>query len=210
MPKPPALVIGPDLPALAARWRRDATAWAVGRSWPPRALLLMYVASAGYRRLGDREASCWFDGLTLLIHELGHLLFQPFGEFLMVAGGSITQLAAPLLTMFLFRRQGDWFGVSVAGGWLAMSAFHLAVYVADAQDMSLPLVGFGSDPEHDWHYLLAATGTLHRSATYARLLEGGATLVWLASCLSGAWLIWLIARAPAASDGPARGESATP
>ena len=190
MAKPAPVVIGPDLVALAGRWRQAASAWATGRLWWPRLLLLLYLIKIGYQRIGDREASCLFDGITLLIHELGHVLFRPFGEFLMIAGGSLTQLIAPLVVMLLFRRQGDWFGIAVGGGWLAMSTFHLAVYVADAREMALPLVGLGSDPEHDWHYLLETTGRLSSDLTYARLLEAGATLTWFISCLAGAWLVW--------------------
>jgi hypothetical protein len=48
------------------------------------------------------------------VHEAGHVLFSPFGELLEVAGGSITQVAAPILVALLFLRQREYFGIAVA------------------------------------------------------------------------------------------------
>jgi hypothetical protein len=36
------------------------------------------------------------DGLNLVIHEAGHVVFRPFGEFLMIAGGSLFQVIVPV------------------------------------------------------------------------------------------------------------------
>lgn len=184
-------VIGPDVPLLLRKLRQDADAWARGRIWQGRLLVLLYLVYAGWRRWGDREAWSWFDGLTLLLHELGHVLFVPFGEFLMIAGGSITQILAPIGAFIVFVRQRDYFALCVAGSWLAMSLFNLAVYVADARAMALPLVGIGtSDPLHDWHYLLSEFNALRWDELYAGRIETLAVLVWLTSCLAGGWLLW--------------------
>lgn len=32
------------------------------------------------------------DGVNLVIHEAGHIVFMPFGEFIMIAGGSLFQI----------------------------------------------------------------------------------------------------------------------
>jgi len=34
----------------------------------------------------------FIDGVNLLIHEAGHIIFMPFGEFISIAGGSLFQL----------------------------------------------------------------------------------------------------------------------
>lgn len=192
-----SIVIGPDVPRLWRRLREDANDWAQGRIWQGRLLVLLYLVHAGWRRWGDREVWSWFDGLTLLLHELGHVLFSPFGEFLAIAGGSITQILAPIGAFVVFARQRDYFGLSVAGSWLAMSLFNLAVYIADARAMALPLVGIGTaDPLHDWHYLLSEFDALRRDEWLASQVEGIAVIVWLLSCLAGGWLIWRMVRAP--------------
>src|SRR6266403_5578818 len=51
--------------------------------------------------------------IDLAIHEFGHMLFMPFGiQFLgntmMILGGSLTQVAFPLIFFgYFFRKQGD-------------------------------------------------------------------------------------------------------
>ena len=41
------------------------------------------------------------DGVNLVIHEAGHLIFSPFGEFMTIAGGSLFQVIMPALFVVL-------------------------------------------------------------------------------------------------------------
>ena len=101
---------------------RDARAWARGRAWPPRALLLLYLGYGLVRHLADPLYGTFlFSGVTLGIHELGHVVTAVLGQFLCAAAGSAFQIAAPLATVFVFRRQDDWFGMAVGGMWLRTS-----------------------------------------------------------------------------------------
>lgn len=45
-----------------------------------------------------REQGDWtlFSGIIFGAHELGHLFWMPFGEWMSVAGGSLTQLLLPI------------------------------------------------------------------------------------------------------------------
>ena len=170
--------------------RDDALEWCAGRSWRWRAPLLLFLAWTGVRHLMDPEYWSIFMGLTLGLHELGHVLWSPFGEMLGIAGGSITQLLAPLVAAFLLWRQRDFFGVAVCGAWLSFSLANLATYIADAREGALPLVslGDGEDVIHDWNWLLDAAGWLQHDASIARftrLLSGAALVLSLAL---GAWL----------------------
>ncbi len=184
-------------------WKRrneDAMAWAAGRRWQLRALLLLYLAYAGWRHWSDPEYGSIFSGITLAIHELGHVLFGPFGEWLAVAGGSITQLAAPAAAALLLLRQRDYFGVAVGGAWLSMSLSNLAVYVADARAESLPLVSLGGgDVVHDWNYLLGSVHLLPHDAAIAGLVRFAAIVCLAGSLWLGAWLCTVMARRRAAA-----------
>lgn len=163
--------------------------------WAPRALLLAYLAYAGYRHLTDPEYGSIFSGITLAIHELGHVLFGFLGEWLSVAGGSITQLAAPLAAALILFRQRDYFGVAVGGAWLSMSLSNLAVYVADARAEELPLVSLGGgDVVHDWNYLLGSVRLLTRDAQIAAIVRFAAFALLVASVGLGAWLCVAMAR----------------
>jgi len=184
------------------RKREDARAWAAGRLWWPRALLLAYLAYAGWRHLTDPEYGSIFSGITLAIHELGHVLFGPFGAWLAVAGGSITQLAAPAAAAWLLYRQRDYFGAAVGGAWLSMSLSNLAVYVADARAEALPLYSLGGgDVVHDWHYLLGSVHLLPHDSQIAGLVRLAAFAVLGSSVWLGAWLCDVMRRGRQAGGG---------
>jgi hypothetical protein len=186
------------------RTREDARAWAAGRLWWPRALLLLYLAYAGWRHLTDPEYGSIFSGITLAIHELGHVVFGPFGEWLAVAGGSITQLAAPAAAAWLLYRQRDYFGVAVGGAWLSMSLSNLAVYVADARAEALPLYSLGGgDVVHDWHYLLGSVHLLAHDTQIAGLVRFAAFVALALSVGLGAWLC-VVMRRGAKAEGSAQ------
>jgi hypothetical protein len=184
------------------RKRNDARDWATGRLWWPRALLLLYLAFAGWRHLTDPDYGSIFSGITLAIHELGHVLFGPFGEWLGVAGGSITQLAAPAAAAWLLYRQRDYFGAAVGGAWLSMSLSNLAVYVADARAEALPLYSLGGgDVIHDWHYLLGSVHLLAHDAQIASLVRVLAFAALALSVWLGAWLCMVMRRRQKAESG---------
>jgi len=168
----------------------EARDWARGRSWIPRAILLLYLVYADYRLFTDEESSTMFSGITLAFHEMGHLLFGFLGHFIGSLMGSGTQVLIPILVIVLFyKQQGDFFGAAVGGFWLSFSLFELARYVGDARSMDLPLVGFTSDPEHDWNYLL---GTMHLLAADHALAFLIRVVAFVIGAASLAFAIWLL------------------
>lgn len=179
--------------ALADLWfevRVDAEEWCKGRSPWVRAPLWLYLVYAGVRHAFDPLYRSWFAGLTLVLHEGGHLIFAGFGRTMMLLGGSLTQLFVPaFVAAYFFFRQRDWFGFSVGLSWLSFSSFELATYVGDANKGQLPLVGMGDNVIHDWDALLTQWHLLNHCDTFALLLRlcAGALAV-LASAL-GAWLL---------------------
>jgi len=186
---------------LSERWA-DAAAWAgEGRTWPLRAALLAVLAWLGWRHLTDPDYGSIFSGITLGVHELGHLVLSPLGHWLGTAGGSLMQVLAPVAVAYGFLRQRDYFAIAVAGAWESMSLSTLAVYVADARAQALPLVSpFSGDPEHDWNYLLASVGMLAWDTRLAALVRLLAFLVLAGSVGGGAWLCVRMARSrPAAA-----------
>ncbi len=144
-----------------------------------RVLLLAFLAWEASRQLRshDFEFSV-FGGVIFGVHELGHLVFAPFGDLLSVAGGSIAQLALPVAALALFQRRRDRFGVAVCACWLAVSLGQLAVYIGDARAESLDLVSFSPEGGgHDWNYLLERWYLLKHDV---RIAGGTRTAGWLA------------------------------
>jgi hypothetical protein len=152
-------------------------------------MLLAYLAYVAVRSLNDYEYWTIFSGLTLVVHEAGHVIFSPFGEMLEVAGGSITQIVVPIIVALLFLRQREYFGISVALAWLSMSLTNLATYIGDARDQFLGLVSVGSgDPIHDWHFILARYAMLGDDKALAQFTRSMSELTLAAAVVLGAWL----------------------
>jgi len=162
-----------------------------GKIWQPRALLLLICTWIFYRHLKDPLYGGIAKGLNLAIHEAGHVVFGFFGiDFLGVAGGTILQLAAPLIAAWMFYKQRDHFGIAIASCWLATNFFDVAVYAADARAGQLPLVSIGGgDPEHDWFIMLAETNLLNYDKVIGGLFTAAGVLSFLTGIGFGGWLV---------------------
>ena len=169
--------------------------WCTGRMWPPRLLLVLYMVWVFFQSLRDPLYQSLFKTLNLGIHELGHLVTHPLGQFISIASGSLFQWLAPLVGAVMFLRQRDWFALGVAAWWLGTNLHDVAAYAGDARSRSLPLVSpfGGTEIIHDWHYLLSRTGLLEHDLTIAAILRLGGFMTMvggLAWCGMTVW--WMI------------------
>ena len=112
------------------------------------------------------ESWHFIDGADLVIHECGHPLFGLAGEFMGIAGGSITQLLAPAAIAIYFVTRREYFSAAIVAMWLGQSLLNVSIYAGDAIAMELPLVG-GEDVIHDWNWLLTHLGWLSHTAAIA-------------------------------------------
>ncbi|HSQ30142.1 MAG TPA: hypothetical protein VLN49_09845 [Gemmatimonadaceae bacterium] len=115
------------------------------------------LAFYGFRLLLRPGGGSLMDSVDLPIHETGHLVFAPFGEFMQFLGGTLFQLIMPGLFVGYFLRRKDRHAASCVVWWLAQNCWNISVYVRDARAQELPLVGGG---EHDWAYMLGRFGWL--------------------------------------------------
>src|SRR4030095_5062554 len=99
------------------------------------------------------------DGANLFIHEAGHVVFMPLGEYLMIAGGSLLQVIMPALFVFYFYRNEKVHSAALVMLWVGESILNVSVYAGDSIRMQLPLLG-GQDSVHDWNYMLDRAGLL--------------------------------------------------
>jgi hypothetical protein len=138
------------------------------------ALAIIYFLSIAIYPL---EGS-FLDIVDLPIHETGHLLFRPFGEFMMFAGGTIFQIVMPAVFVGYFVWKEKYYSAAIVLFWVGQSFLNIHIYASDAVQMVLPLVGGG---EHDWNYLLTQTGLLGSTKTVADIFRVIGTLVILAA-----------------------------
>jgi hypothetical protein len=121
------------------------------------------------------------DGVNLVIHEAGHLIFSPFGEFIMIAGGSLFQVIMPALFVGYFWYHSKYYSAALVLFWVGESILNVSVYAGDSLALQLPLLG-GQDSIHDWNYMLGVMNLLSATAKIAggiRLL--GTILIALAA-----------------------------
>lgn len=152
---------------------------------PAAARQLLVVALTGYgiRCLQTPDTFRLLDNVDLAIHETGHLVFAPFGEFLTVLGGTLFQLIVPLAFVITFWRRGERYAAYITGWWVAQSCWNIARYAADARAQELPLVGGG---EHDWTWLLDSLGWLEQDQTVASTIRVIGALLFGLSMLGAA------------------------
>jgi len=129
-------------------------------------------------------------GANLIFHEAGHVVFWPFGRFLMVLGGTILQLLIPVICLLTFHfKEKDKLGFAFCLWWLGTNLMDVGVYAADARALRLFLITGGTGQEvegHDWEYLLGRLNLLEHD-----LLIGG-TFYLLGKALLVAGLVYLI------------------
>jgi len=188
------------------RLHADALFWCAGRNWVLRLLLLLWLAYLGARQFLDSDYSvqCLFGAINLGIHEGGHLLTSSFGQFTCSAAGSFLQCAVPVLSMFVFLKQRDYFGIVVCFGWLATNLVQVGVYMSDAEKLALPLVTVGAGTGniatmHDWHYLFGRMGLLRSCELLGAATRLLGHLSMLACMAGGGWLLWQMFRHPKAA-----------
>jgi hypothetical protein len=126
------------------------------------------------------QGSSFLDLVDLPIHETGHLIFRPLGEFLSIAGGSIFQIIVPAVFVGYFVWRLQYYSAAIVLFWVGQSILNVWVYAADAVVMNLVLTsGFtGSEGSfHDWNYLLTETGLIGSTKMVAGVIRAVGTLV---------------------------------
>ncbi|MDH3256585.1 MAG: hypothetical protein OEM27_03115 [Nitrospinota bacterium] len=127
--------------------------------------------------------------VNLVFHEGGHWIFGIFGNrTLAILGGSLNQVLVPLIvtTAFWYRRDASGFAFGMV--WMFINFLGVAIYMADAREPFLPLIG-NMDPyqSHDWRNLfnqwdLWSVDTLIATTTYR--------LGWIGMIGTALWYAW--------------------
>ena len=127
------------------------------------------------------------------IHEFGHLLFRPFGEFLMLLGGSLFQAGLPfaLGVIFLVRKQ-DPYAAAVMLWWCAIAVMDTAPYIYDAQEpQHVLLTGrTGETGAHDFIDVLGDLGLLKKAQAVGYAVHRVGAAMLLTSLAWAGVIVW--------------------
>jgi hypothetical protein len=133
--------------------------------------------------------------VNLVFHEAGHVIFMPFGTFMMTLGGSLGQLLMPLIVMLtLIVGNRDNFGGALGLWWAGQSFKDLAPYINDARDLKLMLLGGGTGQDkpgiHDWENLLLDLRLIERDHQIAAAVDALGTILVLAALCWGGYILY--------------------
>ena len=133
--------------------------------------------------LRDADGFLLLDHVNLPFHEAGHIFFTPLGQRMHFLGGTLFQLLVPLALMISFLTKRETTGFAFCLFWLGENFLNISIYMADARDLSLPLVGGGV---HDWNYLFSHMGLLHKD----KAIAGAVKIVgWIIMVSAPLWLV---------------------
>ena len=163
-----------------------------------RAILLVAIVFYGVK-LALMDIPSWGMASSLIhlpmvpIHEFGHVLFRPFGEFMTLLGGSLFQVLLPLIFggVFLVKNR-DPFAASVMLWWAAVAVMDVAPYIYDAaKPQHVLLTGrTGDNGAHDFIDVLGDLGLLHKAQPIGRGVHAFGALTMITALAWGAWLVW--------------------
>lgn len=162
-----------------------------------RAVLLAAIAFYGVR-LALMDIPSWEMSASLIhlpmvpIHEFGHIMFRPFGEFMTLLGGSLFQIGLPLVFggIFLVKNR-DPFAASVMLWWSAVAVMDVAPYIYDAwAPQHILLTGrTGDTGAHDFIDTLGDLGLLHKAQPIGRGVHVLGVVGMLAALAWGAYIL---------------------
>ncbi len=145
--------------------------------------------------------------VNLPFHEAGQVLFRPFGQFAMMAGGSLMQVLVPVICLLAFLlKTRDTFAASVALWWWGESLMDLAPYVNDARELKMILLGgvTGRDVDdfHDWEFILRKLGLLEYDHAFALAAQAMGILLMVCAFAWGGLLLYRQIRNAVSSPDP--------
>ncbi len=133
-------------------------------------------------------------GVNLIFHEAGHVVFRPFGRFMMVLGGSLMQLLMPFLCVAAFLKYRNPFAASVGLWWVAENFLDIAPYINDARARKLQLLGGKTGMQvfdaHDWTYLLMELDWMPYDRTIATFTYNFGLVLMMSALVWGGYILY--------------------
>jgi hypothetical protein len=157
--------------------------------WKPVSTLALiassgFIAAISWFANGEHRWVPILDTANLAFHEAGHPLFGLVSSRLTVYGGTLGQLAFPIVATIAFWLRREAVSCAIAAVWLNENLWNIATYMGDARIQLLPLVGNG---EHDWAHIFSSWGVLHLDTAIAGFVR---LIGWIGTLAAWGWLAW--------------------
>lgn len=132
--------------------------------------------------------------VNLPFHEAGHIIFMPFGCFLMFLGGTLAQLLMPFICMCaLLITTRNTLGASASLWWLGQNFMDIAPYINDSRALKLILIGgvTGREVEgHDWENILGILGWQQYDHIIANISYAIGIILMIISFIWGGYILY--------------------
>ena len=166
-----------------------------------RVLFFLVIFIWGLRFIfAPMESNYVFDSFWHLVnlpfHEVGHIVFRPFGRLMTSLGVSIAQVLMPLVCLAVFLvKTRDTFAASFTLWWTGENFMDLAPYINDARSLTLPLLGGNTGRTspygfHDWEFILQETKLLHYDQVLANLAYTLGTVLMTCAFAWGGYILF--------------------
>lgn len=133
--------------------------------------------------------------ILLPFHEAGHYaIFRWFGQFIMTLGGTFGQHLLPIVAGVALLRRRDPFGAALCLWLLGFSTIDMAIYMYDAFEPKLMLLGGATGQEsdgHDWQNTFGDMGLLRRARGIGLFFGFVGCAMMVASLAWAAWVLRL-------------------
>jgi len=118
--------------------------------------------------------------MQLAVHELGHRVFAPFGDYTMVLMGSGSEILAPLLLgIVVLAWKRNPIGAGACWAVAAAACQHTSMYMADAPRGEMMLIG---GDESDWLRIFDGYwDALYKADIYAARMRTVGIVIWFAA-----------------------------
>ncbi len=126
--------------------------------------------------------------VNLVFHEAGHWIFGIFGNrTLAIFGGSLNQVLIPVIVVAAFWAKRDAVGFAFGLFWCFENLLDVAVYMADARALVLPLIGGLGEDAHDWRNLFFHFGLINEDTAIAAKTR---LVGWVGIVATWTWFLW--------------------
>jgi hypothetical protein len=189
-----------ELPSSRASWQTRIVCLAVFAAWT------LWIFKDNHIRDGEIGSS-FLHMVLLPFHEAGHYaLFRWFGQFIMTLGGTLGQHLLPIVAGYALLKKRDIFGVAMCLWLLGFSTVDMSVYMYDAFDPKIMLLGGGTGAEsdgHDWQNIFGDMGLLRRARGIGLFFGFVGWLTMFGALAWAARVLWLQRATPQADFPPA-------
>jgi hypothetical protein len=142
-----------------------------------------------------QAGSNFLHNVLLPFHEAGHYaIFRWFGRFIMTLGGTLGQHLMPIvLGVALLVKRRDAFGAAIFFWLLGFSVIDMGVYMYDADEPRLTLIGGKSGAEsdgHDWINIFGDLGLLLKARAIGLFFGATGKVMMAAGLAWAAYMVW--------------------